>query len=145
MDKEILKKLKNKVEICKDFFASFKRLPNPLQVLVIKRVENLVEELLVSPEKASHYDRDLATANKYFPNNREVLDSGNLFPFRSVRLPKDEENNDVVTINFVSCYLANRLNSSAVISANFSKSEGGFTDNKICLVSCSYVSFSSYE
>ena len=145
MEEAISKKLKGRVEICKDFFPSFKRLPGPYQSRVLKQIEKLVDELSSSPDKASQYVIDLASAEKYFPNNREILDSGELFPFRSVRLPKDEENKDVVVINFLSCYLVNRLGSSAIISANLIGSEGKIVDNKIYLVSCSYVSFDSYD
>lgn len=145
MEQDNFKKLRGKVGVCKDFFPSFKRLPGPFQNLVLRKIENLVSELSISPSKAMEYDRDLASARKYFPNNPEILESGDFFPFRSARLPKNEENNDVVVINFISCYLANKLNSAILISANFSKPAGEFTDNKICLVSCSYMSFSSYD
>lgn len=145
MDEEDFKQLKDKVGICKDFYASFKRLPSPFQRLVIGKVKALVSELSTSPEKAQSYDRDLASTRKYFPNNPEILESGDLFPFRSVRLPKDEENNDIVVVNFISCYLANKLDSSAIISASFSKMAGDFSDDKICLISCSYMSFDSYD
>lgn len=145
MEEDNFKKLKGKVGICKDFFPSFKRLPSPFQNLVLRKIENLVNELSTSPGKATQYDRDLASARKYFPNNPEILESGNSFPFRSARLPKDQENNDVVVINFISCYLANKLDSAILISTNFSKPAGEFTDNKICLVSCSYMSFDSYD
>jgi hypothetical protein len=145
MDEEDFKKLKDKVGMCKDFYASFKRLPAPFQRLVMGRVKELIVELSAFPEKAQSYDRDRASAWKYFPNNSEILESGDFLPFRSVRLPKDEENHDVVVINFISCYLVKKLDLSAIISANFSKMVGEFTNDKICLISCSYVSFDSYE
>lgn len=145
MEEAISKQLKDRVYICKDFFSSFKRLPNVYQIRVLKRIEKLTEELSSSPEKASQYIIDLPSAEKYFPNNREILDSGELFPFRSVRLPKDEENKDVVVINFLSCYLVNKLGLIAIKSATFINAKEGLVDNKIYLVSCSYVSFDSYD
>jgi hypothetical protein len=145
MDEDIFNKLKEKVGICKDFFPSFLRLPSSYQKLVLMKIKNLVDELSISPAKAKEYDRDFATASKYFPNNSEILESGDSFPFRSARLPKNQENNDVVSINFLSCHLANKLGSAILLSANFSKPAGEFAENKICLVSCSYMSFSSYD
>ncbi len=145
MNQEILGKLKNKVGICKDFFSSFKRLPGPLQEIVIKRILSLIDEISDAPTKAMNYDRDLPSKRKYFPNTAEILESGEFFPFRSVRLPKNEENNDAVAINFVSGYLVNKLGLVQIIGNHFCVLPGGLTNDKICLVSCSYYSFESIE
>jgi len=141
--KTTLKKLKGRVIIGKDFFSSFKRLPNVYQDLVLKQIEKLVDELSTVPQKASQFVIDYASAGKYFPNYKEILDNEELFPFRSVKLPKDEENKDLVIINFLSGYLVNKLDLAVVKSANFMGSEEELADDKICLISCTYVSFDS--
>ncbi|MCX6706426.1 MAG: hypothetical protein NTV24_05015 [Candidatus Woesebacteria bacterium] len=144
MDQVEFDKIKNKIGICKDFFLSFKRLPTPLQAIAIRRVIELTDEIASKPESALKYVGDLASKRKYFPNSAEILETGEMFPFRSIRLPKDEENNDIVAINFVSCFLVNKLGLTQAVE-HFCKPPGGFTDDKICLISCSYFSFDSLE
>jgi len=147
MDGTDLKKLSDagKIGMCRDFFPSFTRLPGSFQSLVIKMIVGLTEELSAAPDKAKVYDRDLASMGKYFPNTPEILESGDLFPFRFVRLPKSEENKDLVQINFLSCFLANRLGFPAITNAEFTRNGGNFDDNKILLISCIYISFDPYD
>lgn len=155
MDKELQKKLKTALKNCgiwKDFYPSFSHLPNPFQYQVILRIESLVAEVKRKPDTILNYDRDIASASKYFPSTSEILESGDLLPFRTIIIT-DDLNKDLATINFVSCLLIKRLKLEPIICknfCNFGKKDTNcldrkLTDKRIIFVSCYYRSFDDFD
>lgn len=155
MNEQFQNELKKTIEKCviwKDFFSSFKHLPNPFQSSVIKRLKTLTKEIQENPKTTLNYDRDMASPTKYFPNRPEILEHEKLFPFRMVTI-KDELNKEIVTINFLSCYLVKKINLQPIICRSFCSykekdkncSEESFDSKKICLISCSYQSLEDFS
>lgn len=155
MDKQLQKKSKTALKNCgiwKDFYSTFSRLPTPFQHQAILQIESLITEIKRNPEAVLSYDRDIASASKYFPATSEILESGKLLPFRTIIIT-DELNKDLATVNFVSCYLVRKLKLELIICKNFCNFEKRetnclnkkFTDRRIIFVSCSYRSFDDFD
>lgn len=155
MNEELQKKfgqISKNCGIWKDFYRSFSHLPNPFQNRIISRIASLVDEVNKNPEDVLNYDRDLASASEYFPDRPEILESGELFPFRTIMLP-DKLNKDLATINFVSCFLVKKAGLGPIICqhfCNFDEKEvkclkDDFTNRRINLISCYYRSFEDLD